>query len=171
MGTLCPSIYCSECIICFVLFWVVLLRANVQMNRQFCPHRQNVPRQNTPIEWSTVEWYLTWYPGVCFTRLCCLGLFRGIYYLYISFNSWGYSTKDASMAQWSIFAVLSSVPLWCLVLFCTGKIKRRVGWSWLCDLDPYSNSASLRCTRIRFMAFQANDLDLYTGSHQTRLCI
>ena len=95
------------------------------------------------------------------------GLFRGFSICIYWFNSWGYSTKDASMAQWSIFAVLSSVPLWCLVLFCTGKIKRRVGWSWLCDLDPYSNSASLRCTRIRFMAFQANDLDLYTGSHQT----
>ena len=35
------------------------------------------------------------------------------------------------------------------------------------ELDLLSGSASLSCTRISFMAFQANDLDLYPGSHQT----
>ena len=35
------------------------------------------------------------------------------------------------------------------------------------ELDLLSDSASLSCTRISYLAFQANDLDLYIGSHQT----
>src|ERR1700761_8760110 len=84
--------------------------------------------------------------------------------------------NSSAMQIWFYADQLSAKPLWNAA---QGRKKRkgtaenkcsryimdecRCG---LCELDLLSDSASLSCTRIRVMAFQANDLDLYPGSHQ-----
>src|ERR1700761_3343010 len=85
--------------------------------------------------------------------------------------------NSSAMQIWFYADQLSAKPLWNAA---QGR-KKRKGTAEnkcsryimdecrceLCELDLLSDSASLSCTRIRFMAFQANDLDLYIGSRQT----